>query len=443
MLGIPTRSDVKDEIYHKSIEFESARTGLEGLLNSAVCKIHMHNKVNNAFRMAGVSNLTDIEAVYENGILTNNQARGFLDSNKIIGNYFNIIDSIKQILVKNKDLFSQPVNHTNFIITHSKGETRSGIESVDCPNLLQKILQSISEYEKDLSFQTSHMYAPEKQIHETYKILIKYEEQIKQIAETVSSIKNPDGEPTLWEYRYLENSEAHQKEQTHKNSAKKSDIYLTFDERILSFNKPTCGGVSTHDIFNQNYQGLCARYKLRTEISRVLKEKGSIRINSFKINSSTKDGNTVYSTYQDIPHELVNLIGQPVKKKNRIRDIIIEISGRGVFKFPYAVNNKTYEPDKWIQEEVGSIKKFKAGDTEIANFFYQRYGFQEFIPNEWAVFLSQAINLENDFDKYEAGMGGFLVYLKGSNKNRIEAMKKRKNPGIGWKLVSKGNLVLE
>ncbi len=397
MLGIPTRSDVKDSKYQRSVLAERMRDNLSrwptiDLVYNHIIDVAYYVKIKFSLNERVLLNLYKTEnnparlALKIIGV-SEEKINPYLNPESILNEYLSRIKEYRENLnIAEKEDLAQT---TVIIKTNAHPNKNYYYDGEDNKN---KVEEKKREFEKNLvscepykvhfnqkdedGFKVSfdpvklarfELDAYEKALKETSVYSVPYLQlfAMGEIIKTFDDSANKD----LFDREIINSfnpewpqgleakvgEEAYMLHEEYKNIAKRSDIYLRFDESYIEVKKTknTGSSISSEILFKNEdpltFYSLGLRQSLRDNIDFLIKRNAKFVFNGATYTPLGYPNIKSYSSLDSIiEHNLVNILGVPIHSP------------------------KTLFPEAWAQKEVELVKKYRAGE-KVAKIFIERY----------------------------------------------------------------------
>jgi len=385
MLGIPTRSDVQDEEYRRSVVAEELRRDLHEF-SWPTSTVFIHNHMNPhrsrgedldpsfvlEHYLAGIESYRqDLERGVSLGIVFSNRKKiksshhpneypyydGRTDRSgtgtrkmaldeRLVG----VTDLRKPKAFRFRDLFKLRRKEG---IQFKRVEYNFEIEF----NPRDLAFSELAEYEKALRVASQTGGTDKEKLRRMKLVIEQFDDSAnKRLLFPFSLVDsyNPKWPSTL---ERKAGTEANRLATENRRIADISDIFLRFDEHYIAMKMSKTSGhyIPAGILLNQDNpltaSNLSGRQVFRDNISHLLNRRPSFIFNGVEyvpLNSS--GGVDSYLTIDDItPKQLVNILGVPV------------------------IGGKRIVPDEWASDEVDLVRRYREGDSSAANTFLERY----------------------------------------------------------------------
>ncbi len=411
MLGIPTKSDVKDKRYKKSLEAELFKEKID-FFRWPTSSCFLHNHVNSALRHAK-EDVFQAEDIYKEGEKASDSVANNLNPAIVLDYYLNGINNFRTALEEvNSSKYGKQINRENWTkTTHNanknfyydgrlerncerakKRKLVDIVKSSECHmdvcgkkekgimysyNPYKVAMLELSDMEKELRESFNSSQNPTERIHKMWLVIDKFDDSANK--SLIEGMFNPFSYEWPFSIEYKKRTEANKLRNVNDEIGKKSDMYVRFDEFYLMAKYNDKGHealLSLDAITDENKRAtqgsLWHRQHMRDFIERKVEDKGSVVFNGVEYKAKYKELIPVHEkprSMQAISHFVVEK--EPVQE-------FVNLLGREVL---YASGNKIlgyYHPEEWAAKEIGLVSIFRNGDRKVADEFFRIYrGFDD------------------------------------------------------------------
>ncbi len=411
MLGIPTRSDVKDKRYKKSLEAELFKKKID-FFCWPTSSCFLHNHVNSALRHAK-EDVFQAEDIYKKGEKASDSVTNNLNPAIVLDYYLNGINNFRTALEEvNSSEYGKYINRENWIkTTHDanknfyydgrlerncerakKRKLVDIVKSSECRmdvcgkkekgimyiyNPYQVAMLELSDMEKELKEAFNSSQDPPERIYNIWLVIDKFDDSAnKSLIEGISSFYFYD-----WPFsiEHKKGTEANKLRNVNEEIGKKSDMYIRFNEFYLIAKYNDIGHEALLPLYSitdererKTQHGLGLRQHMRDFIERKVENKGSIVFNSVEYKAEYKE----LIPMHEKPRSM-QAVSHFVAEKEPVQEFV-NLLGHEVL---YTKGDKIlshYRPEEWAAKEIGLVSIFRNGDRKVADEFFKIYrGFDD------------------------------------------------------------------